>query len=509
MKFVFFCFLASFYSTLQQFLLPFTNDNFETELNLLYEKKYDFLLIYFYNDWSSDSKIQISNQYVKVYNGLGNIHYRIRTAICNQKQNKLINYFNLTTVTLPKFILYSLSTNSSSIYSGQFKPNEVVGWVGDQIIHLLKQSLYPEIQSFEELDNLVDEKEAIVTFINAEENIITQVKEKLPSYFKDNILYQIKNESLLEKMNLTNNKNETNVLIFKSYDEYINNLKSKNVEDILSYIQQYYYQIIYNFTNEVYLFALNNKLNFSLLFLNNNDSDQEIINELSNQIKLKARGKGFFILIDKEEQETTFHTYSQYKQNIPFGITFIHKNKKYLKFKESLNNTKAFIDKWINGCKGMERLYKSQSEFKNENYEKEKVYKLVGRNFNKVIYEEKKEYYSLVFLTKTNCELCQEYGKVFKKFALTYNQTNNIFFGMIDIFENEIENVDIISYPSFILIDPKTHKYQQMEDSIITEESFQNFVSHYTQPQTTREEKEEKKESVVKTKEEVEVNSDL
>ena len=81
---------------------------------------------------------------------------------------------------------------------------------------------------------------------------------------------------------------------------------------------------------------------------------------------------------------------------------------------------------------------------------------------------------------------------------------------MIDIFENEIENVDIISYPSFILIDPKTHKYQQMEDSIITEESFQNFVSHNTQPQPTREEKEEKKnESVVNKKEEVEVNSDL
>lgn len=509
MKFVFFCFLASFYSTLQQFLLPFTNDNFEAELNTLYERKYDFLLIYFYNDWSSDSKFQISNQYVKVYNGLGNLHYHIRTAICNQKQNKLINFFNLTKTTLPKFVLYSLSTNSSSIYSGYFKPNEVVGWVGDQIIHLLKQSLYPEIQSFEELDNLVEEKEAIVAFVNAEEDMISQVKEKLPPYFKGSILYQIKNESLLQKMNLSINKNETNVLIFKSYDEYINNLKSKNVEDILSYIQQYYYQIIYNFTNEVYLFAMSNKLNFSLLFLNNNDSDKEIINELTNQIKLKARGKGFFILIDKEEQETTFHSYSKYKKDIPFGITFIQKNKKYLKFKESLNNTEAFIDKWSNGCKGMERLYKSQSEIKNQNYEKKKVYKLVGSNFNKVIYEDKKDYYSLVFLTKANCELCQEYGKVFKKFVLTYNQTNNIFFGMIDIFENEIENIDIISYPSFILIDPKNHKYQQMEDSIITEESFQNFLSHNVEPQTRREEEEKIKEKVKNKKEELEVNSDL
>ena len=224
-----------------------------------------------------------------------------------------------------------------------------------------------------------------------------------------------------------------------------------------------------------------------MLFFPSSEINENLYKEITTEINITIRGEfifinllhdfsknsiflSYFLIKSLQKFKLTFNEFAQFENELPFAITYRF-NAKYKKFFYHIDDIKKFFTLVKEGH--MKRIYKSKAEYSYNN--EDKVHRLVGANFNKIINEDNKNKISFVFLTKRLCELCRQYENIFTKFALSYKETD-IFFGVIDITENEID-IDITTYPSFIIIDKEN--VLQMEDSIVTIDSLSSFLSLY------------------------------
>ena len=462
MKFVILIFII-FKLTFEQYI-TLNNSNYKENIDKL-NSHYDYVVIFFYNDWSMDSKHIINTQFPNVYYYLSSKEKKFSLAICNQKQNEVISFFNLDNkISFPKILLYDLKRKSSSFYSNIIKYSEIVKWIDE-----LSLNEHRVLRSIEEIDELLDNKERIILFTNTNDSFIKNVKEQLPKYFEKDIWFLLENKTIETNFKIEN-KNTTNVILLKNYDEYINTISSNDISLISSFLIKHYNQILYNYTNEIYHKVNQNALNYSLLFFPSSQINENLYKEILSTINSTIRGEFIFILVDYDKYKSTFNEFVRYENELPFAITYRF-NLKYKKFFYHIDYIKKYFALVKEG--DMKRIYKSEAEYW---YNKEdKVHRLVGENFNKVIYEDNKNKISFVFLTKRLSELCRQYETIFTKFAIAYKD-KDIFFGVIDITENEID-IDITTYPSFIIIEKEN--VVQMEDSIVTVDSLSSFLTFY------------------------------
>lgn len=450
--------------TFEQYI-TLNDSNYKENVNKLTER-YDYVVIFFYNDWSMDSKHIINTQFPNIYYYLSNKENKFALAICNQRQNEVITYFNDNKeISFPQIMLYDLKSKSYTLYNKTIKYSEIVKWI-DGII--MNESIRV-IRSIEEIDELLEYKEKIVLFTNVNDLFIKNVKAQLSKYFENDLLFILDNKTIENNFKIEKT-NKTNVILLKNYDEYINMITSNDLYMISSFLLKYSNQMLYNYTNEIYLKVNKNALNYSLLFYPSLEINDNLYKEITNNINSTIRGKYIFILVDYDKYRTTFNEFVQYENQLPFAITFIF-NEKYKKFFYSLDNVKEYFTKLNEKIEDMKRIYKSEIEYSNK--KENKVYRLVASNFNKIIYEDNKDKVSFLFITERHCELCYQYESIFNQFANSY-KGSDIFFGMIDITENEID-IDITIYPSFILI--IKDKKIQMEDSTISNDTISSFLS--------------------------------
>ena len=463
MKFIFLIFIIFKFTYTQYITL--NNSNYKENIVQLNEHYYNYVLIFFYNDWSMDSKHIINTQFPNVYYYLSNKEKKFALAICNHKQNDVISFFNLDDkISFPRIMLYDLKRKTSTLYSHIIKYSEIVKWIDKMT--LIEHRV---LRSIEEIDELLDNKERIVLFTNSDDIFIKKVKEQLPKYFENDIWFILENKTIETNFKIEN-KNTTSVILLKNYDEYINVISSNDISLITSFLLKYYNQMLYNYTNEIYHKVNKYTLNYSLLFFPSSEINENLYKEITTEINSTIRGEFIFILVDYDKFKLTFNEFAQFENELPFAITYRF-NAKYKKFFYHIDDIKKFFTLVKEGH--MKRIYKSKAEYSYNN--EDKVHRLVGANFNKVINEDNNNKISFVFLTKRLCELCRQYENIFTKFALSYKETD-IFFGVIDITENEID-IDITTYPSFIIIDKEN--VLQMEDSIVTIDSLSSFLSLY------------------------------
>ena len=116
MKFIFLIFIIFKFTYTQYITL--NNSNYKENIVQLNEHYYNYVLIFFYNDWSMDSKHIINTQFPNVYYYLSNKEKKFALAICNHKQDDVISFFNLDDkISFPRIMLYDLKRKTSTLYS--------------------------------------------------------------------------------------------------------------------------------------------------------------------------------------------------------------------------------------------------------------------------------------------------------------------------------------------------------------------------------------------------------
>lgn len=129
---------------------------------------------------------------------------------------------------------------------------------------------------------------------------------------------------------------------------------------------------------------------------------------------------------------------------------------------EPLNQNNYSTSSILTFCKmflsnSLKKVLKSEPIPNNQN---ENVKVLVGRTFEKIVYDETKDV--LVEFYAPWCHHCQQFEPTYRDLAEKVSSNPNIIIAKIDITKNEVENIAINSYPSLKLF-PAKNKNQPID----------------------------------------------
>jgi hypothetical protein len=232
-------------------------------------------------------------------------------------------------------------------------------------------------------------------------------------------------------------------------DKIITTIIYQNAFKRVSYANQFTFEIIFNvgLTTLCYIVKSNDTQNyieelFTPLIDDNNINKKDIIYGLFFDYRDIQHRLVINILGFEEEQFNTT------------GLVFI------MKFKKGTNIVYKMKNKEINAENVKEFISaynedKLQPEMKSEALPKihfsENYYKIVGKNFHKLIMENEDQGF-LLYFKPSNCRNCSEVTKMFQSLAKVNIENFEMLFGVTDPLLNELPDVDInkiSGHPSF------------------------------------------------------------
>jgi thioredoxin 1 len=418
------------------------DENFSEYLN-----KHEYLAVYFHATYSDESKT-LQNQFKKIpYYLETNSSFNLAYGIITQKAYQTNHKYNVD-FPYPKIFLITKETYWE--YKGEMKAETIADWMDKKLhkkIHI--------IENVEDLTKQMTEFDRIVCLVNLQLSNYGQ----LIDTFNDLHFYQMTNQTLIDTLNIESKykNSEPKIIIFKNYDERISIYSgdTNNFTKIENFIKAYTYPLVNKFTSTNYLYAVNNRLTFSVMLFNGNDSLLEEFKESAT----KLRGNVFFMHgnLSEQSQTTLAIDFEVKEEDLPVIVIqdYSSKDKTVVRYKlsqihsESSDKVSEFFLKYKYNA--LRRFLKSQNEpsqVLNGN-----IFNLVRSNFNRILVEENEDKYALVYFERRNCGPCLELKKDFIKLSERFND-NNIIFGIIDGLQNEFDEFEILGYPSVVLFKP-------------------------------------------------------
>ena len=354
---------------------------------------------------------------------------------------------------LPYIVLYSGKYKKFLPYIGEYRANSIITF-------FLKNS-GPLIHKLEKEMN-------IKTFLNSKVNNLAVIKLK----DKDNEKYE--NVSKLFKFALFATcyteecqsyfKTKSDYILFKGFEESVNNqfqpfndIDDNIISNILyqnafkrvSYANNFSFQIILNMglTSIAYIIRPNDTIDYI------EDLFTPIIND--NKINKKDIIYGLFFDYRDYQHRLLINLFGfEEEQFNNTGLVFI------IKFENGTNVVYKMQNKNINNETIKEFILdyndnKIKPEMKSEALPKkpysENFYKIVGKNFHKLIMENNEQGF-LLYMKPSDCYNCSEVNKMFESLAKANIENYDILFGVVDPLINDIPNIDVdklSGHPSF------------------------------------------------------------
>ena len=216
-----------------------------------------------------------------------------------------------------------------------------------------------------------------------------------------------------------------------------------------------------------YLYALNNKMPFTVLLLPNAISEVHLdvmVKELSVSAE-KLRGEMFFMYgnFSDQYQTTLAIDFEVEEKYLPVVlIQDFNKETKLLR-RYKLTNidlnqeaTSKTITAFFDSFKGktLRRFLKSERSNGDPYNEQDNYYNLVRKNFNDILTTVHKDQYAMVYFVRRNCGPCNEYLKDFKTVAAKNKKATDVLFAIVDGLSNEFDEFEIPGFPSVLLFKP-------------------------------------------------------
>lgn len=248
------------------------------------------------------------------------------------------------------------------------------------------------------------------------------------------------------------------IVLFKQFDEGRNDYDGKyEVEEISKFVRANSLPIFVEFTGETAQKIFGGEIKKHLvLFLAGSSDDFPTQKELATKVASEHKGSVLFVYIDtaKSDNKRVLDFFGMKESEAP-AMRMTHMGDTMLKYKPEVSNlddndefeanVRSFVDDVLSG-KLKPHL---KSEEVPEDWDKEGVKVLVGKNFAEVALNKDKNV--LVEFYAPWCGHCKQLVPVWDELGGKYKDSNEVVIAKIDSTANELENVSIKGFPTIKL----------------------------------------------------------
>lgn len=430
-SFIFFSFYYLIFLTLST-INEMNDGNHESIIS-----NYDYVLVYFYVPWCNPCH-RVTQEFEKASLRIKSLDQSITLVKVNAAENSLLKQkFNI--IEYPTFKFFAVGVELP--YKGGDTEDEIFKWMRFRAYSSTKQ-----LNSLQELEELQSNNEVLIVYIGQKDESFKIFDKITKTYDHLNFAhYFLDPEREDNKLNeVVVIKNEFKALYKPEKFSFIE-LRAfieRNQKGIILPLDKYHAYKIFN----------ENKPGLVLLLDDSPKSDQALANlktVLSENLETKSEFIAYFGNYDQEYSRTFMKLFDINKEDLPqIRIVSPRKNSKNVDKFEPPNLallTSGYISLFCElfQAGSLKKLLKSQPIPLNNN---NKVKELVGKNFESIVYDDKKDV--LVNFYARWCHHCQFFERTFNELADKISYNENILLVKIDASENEVDEIEIKTYPT-------------------------------------------------------------
>lgn len=415
-----------------------TDENFDDFL-----KENDHLLVEFYAPWCGHCK-SLAPEYAKAAGKLADAESDTKLAKVDATQEKkLAERFGIQGFPTLKYF----KKQNPIDYSGGRTADDIVNW-------LEKKSGPPAkaIESVAEAKKFKDSADvAVLGFFK------DQKSDKAKAFLEvadalDSQKYGITSEKAVFKEHDIDG--DEGIILFKNFDEGKNVFDGDfKVEDIKKFVQGNSLPLVIEFAQDTaqHIFGGDIKTHL-LVFISKESDDFKDTKKMLAKVAKGHKGDMYVVIVDtdEEENERVMEFFGLKKDKIPAMRIIKLSESDMTKFKPEdgaieEKNVKKFVKDYFAG-----KLKKDlMSEEVPDDWDKEPVKVLVGKNFDKVVNDKTK--HVLVEFYAPWCGHCKQLTPIYKKLAKKFDDNDDILIAKMDSTANEVESVKVQGFPTIKL----------------------------------------------------------
>ncbi|KAM4031051.1 protein disulfide-isomerase [Anomaloglossus baeobatrachus] len=270
-----------------------------------------------------------------------------------------------------------------------------------------------------------------------------------------------------------------NIVLFKKFDEGRNNYEGEATkEQVLNFIKSNQLPLVIEFTEQTApkIFGGEIKTHI-LLFLPKSASDYQDKLDNFKKAATSFKGKILFIFIDSDhtDNQRILEFFGLKKEECP-AVRLITLEEEMTKYKPetddlSADKIKDFCERFLDG-KVKPHL---MSQDVPEDWDKNPVKVLVGKNFEEVAFDEEKSVFIEFYAPW--CGHCKQLAPIWDQLGEKFKDNKNIVIAKMDSTANEIEAVKIHSFPTLKYFPAGTDKKVVDYNGERTLDGFSNFLT--------------------------------
>merc|ERR1712241_1520356 len=260
----------------------------------------------------------------------------------------------------------------------------------------------------------------------------------------------------------TENKVEGDaIVLFKKFDEGRNDMTEDlvNVEAIGKFVASNALPLVVEFNHETAQKIFSGEIKSHLLMFVSKKSDEfKAQHETAQTIAKEYKGQLLFVTIDTDEEDhkRILEFFGMKEDEIP-GMRLIKLAEDMAKYKPEDNsitdaNIRSFVKDFLEGKLKQHLL----SEDIPEDWDKEPVKVLVGKNFQEVAMGKKKDV--LVEFYAPWCGHCKQLAPTWEKLGEKYKDSEDVVIAKMDSTANEVEDIKVQGFPTIKLFKKETNE---------------------------------------------------
>jgi len=414
-------------------VLVLTDDNFQEALDA-----HEFILVEFYAPWCGHCKA-LAPEYVKAAKSLLEKESKIVLGkVDATEQKKIAESHDVRGYPTLKFF----KSGKAMEYGG--------GRTADTIVSWLEKKTGPPATTLATEDEakkfIEDNKVAVIGFFKDQDS--AEAKNFLEvAGVMDDVKFGITSEAAV----FTANKVEKDgVVLFKAFDEGRNDYDgATDADELTKFINANSLPLVIEFNHDTAQKIFSGEVkNHLLLFVSQKSEAFPAQKAMAAKVAELHKGKVLFVTVDADEEDhkRILEFFGMKEDEVP-GMRLIRLEEDMAKYRPESNdleeeNVKKFVQDFLDGKLKQHLL----SEEIPEDWDKEPVKVLVGKNFEEVAMNKDKNV--LVEFYAPWCGHCKQLAPTWDKLGEKYKDHENIVIAKMDSTANELETVKVQGFPT-------------------------------------------------------------